>query len=73
MRYRDGFAYETVYENPYPEGTVVKIESVPVEGKEDASVELLGFSLARSVQSVKSGKRGFADAEFAWDGASVEE
>jgi hypothetical protein len=73
VRYRDGFAYETVYENPYPEGRVAKIEYVPTEGKEDISVQLLGFSLERSVQSVKNGKRQFSDAEFAWDGAPDEE
>jgi len=73
VRYRDGFAYETVYENPNPDGTVVKIEYVPAAGKEDISVQLLGFSLARGIQSVKNGQRQFADAEFAWDGAPDED
>ena len=73
VRYRDGFAYETVYENPYPESAVVKIEYVPAPGKEAVSVQLLGFSMAQDVRSLKNGKRSYADAEFAWDGAPDEE
>ena len=67
VKYRDGFAYETVYENPYPEGSIQSIEYVPADGKEGISVELLQFSVDFN-QQVQMHTVEATGEEFAWDG-----
>ena len=67
VKYRDGFAYETVYENPYPEGSIQSIEYVPADGKEGISVELLQFSVDFN-QQVQMHMVEATGEEFAWDG-----
>jgi hexosaminidase len=67
VKYRDGFAYETIYENPYPQGSIKSIEFVPVKGKENVSVELLHFSVDFSRKEVMHTVEATGE-EFAWDG-----
>ena len=39
-----GYAYRTAYEDPHPEKTLAAIRYVPVEGKADITVSLIGAS-----------------------------
>ena len=71
-RYKSGFAYETVYENPYPDGEIVGISYEPLENKRDVKVELISFSRDDSAEELT--ERGVAHVEgedFAWDGDKV--
>ncbi len=68
----DGYAYETVYENPAPEKTIVSIKYVPVRGKEDICVELLGFKIDKKLDAIYSERVTLGDEkEFAMDGGIV--
>lgn len=73
VRYRDGFAYETIYENPYPASSVKKIEYVPCAGKENVNVELLSFSLSINEKKLSVNAEGIAASEFAWDGSAKDQ
>ena len=44
VSYGDGYAYRTAYEDPHPEKTLAAIRYVPVSGKEDITVSLIGAS-----------------------------
>ena len=67
IKYRDGFAYETVYENPYPDGSIKSIEYVPAKEKENISVELLHFSVDFDQQTQMRTVEATGE-DFAWDG-----
>ena len=45
------FVYETQYENPNPDSTIVSFRYVPVEGKEDAHVECYSFNAVPKLSS----------------------
>lgn len=67
-----GYAYETVYENPYPEKKLTRISYVPLKDKEDAVVELLGFEAEKNIDEIYTEKRTLgAEKEFAMDGDKV--
>ena len=71
-RYKDGFAYETVYENPYPDGEIVGISYEALENKRDIKVELISFSREYSAKELAESGTIHADGEdFAWDGDKV--
>ena len=71
-RYKDGFAYETVYENPYPDGEIVGISYEPLDAKRDIKVELISFSREDSIRELAESGISHADGEdFAWDGDKV--
>lgn len=59
--YREGFAYECVYEDPHPEGQISSITFKPSAGFDRSAVELIGFSRERAAsvnawkQDVQSG------------------
>ncbi len=67
-RYGSGFAYRAVYENPNPDGKIVSISYIPEAGKEDVSVELVSFSVARKSEAVDVEYDSFENTAFAIDG-----
>jgi hexosaminidase len=68
VRYKDGWAYKCVYENPEPNKKITGIVYQPCENKEDINVELISFAAEFEVGNVSSGESHSADEEFAWDG-----
>lgn len=68
IRFKDGFAYETVYEDPHPEKAVRSIEYIPQGGKENISVELISFTRDIYSDSRYDGVEATGE-DFPWDGA----
>lgn len=44
VAYGDGYAWRTLYEDPHPESAIVAVRYVPVAGKEELALELVGAS-----------------------------
>ena len=71
-RYKDGFAFEAVYENPYPDGEIIGIRYEPLPQKREIGVELISFSLTPEIDELKESGIAHTDGEdFAWDGDKV--
>lgn len=45
------YVFEAVYENPHPDKSLISVSYVPVDGKTDIGVELLGFAVEKDVGS----------------------
>ncbi len=71
LRYRDGWAYECAYENPYPEKKISGIIYRPLSGKEEIEVELVSFELPLQKSALLIGKTHSVGESFAWDGGTL--
>jgi hypothetical protein len=45
------YVFEAVYENPHPDKSLISVSYVPLDGKTDIGVELLGFAVEKDVGS----------------------
>ena len=74
VRYKKGFAYKALYEDPSPDKAIVGIRYLPLDTKKDIPVELISFlKEARTVSMKDVTKEGFAGEGFAWDGGRLKE
>lgn len=71
-RYKEGFAYKAVYEDPHPDKKIVSLTFVPREDKK-ADVELISFTKNVRIDKIQDTKTHFAGEDFAWDGTTVDE
>ena len=72
IRYKHGFAYESVFEDPRPEGEIVGISYEPLEKRRDVKVELISFARDASTAVLRESGIAHRDGEdFAWDGDTV--
>lgn len=50
------YVFEAVYENPYPNKSLISVSYAPMEGKEDIRVDFIGFYVEKGISSDNSAK-----------------
>lgn len=72
VSYGDRYAYRTAYEDPHPEKVLSSVRYLPLAGREDAAVELIGVSRVLSPE-IRAHVIPTADTSFGADVVGLQE